>query len=332
MEAKETKPPPRYNEGTLVEAMQNVWRFVEDPAARERLREAKGIGTPATRAEIIKGLKRQEFLATRGGLILPTERGLALFGTLEWADPALVDPGVTAQLELLLDEVLVGRQQVDGAVGAVCEQAARIIGRLVGSAASVPGRDAAGAPLPGAAPPPPGAARPPSPAMRGFVEGLAARLGTKPPAGHATSAEVCRAFLDRHAPKRAEAAGDGAAREPSAAQRLFAERIAQGRGATVPEEAQASARSLSAWIEANRDKAGRKSTEGRPRQAGGRSRPGPRTSPRAGPAVAAAAGTALKIPFGNKEAALRLGARYGAVGWVAPPGTDLGPFRERGWL
>src|SRR3712207_774752 len=55
VEAKETKPPPRYSEGTPVEAMQNAWRFVEDAALRERLKEAKGIGTPATRAEIIKG-------------------------------------------------------------------------------------------------------------------------------------------------------------------------------------------------------------------------------------------------------------------------------------
>jgi DNA topoisomerase III len=46
----------------------------------------------------------------------------------------------------------------------------------------------------------------------------------------------------------------------------------------------------------------------------------------------AAEGTALAIPFGNKEAALRLGARYNGAGWLAPPGTDLGPFRERGWL
>src|SRR3712207_7707007 len=71
--------------------MQNAWRFVEDPALRERLKEAKGIGTPATRAEIIKGLKRQEFLAAQGKLVVPTERGLALFGVLERADPALVD-------------------------------------------------------------------------------------------------------------------------------------------------------------------------------------------------------------------------------------------------
>ena len=55
IEDKETRPPPRYNEGTLIEAMQNAWRFVDDEVLRERLKDAKGIGTPATRAEIIGG-------------------------------------------------------------------------------------------------------------------------------------------------------------------------------------------------------------------------------------------------------------------------------------
>ena len=73
VEAKETRPPPRYNEGTLIEAMQNAWRFVEDEVLRERLKEAKGIGTPATRAEIIGGLKKQEFLVAQGKNIVPTE-------------------------------------------------------------------------------------------------------------------------------------------------------------------------------------------------------------------------------------------------------------------
>ena len=66
IEDKETRPPPRYNEGTLIEAMQNAWRFVDDEALRERLKEAKGIGTPATRAEIIGGLKKQGFLIADG--------------------------------------------------------------------------------------------------------------------------------------------------------------------------------------------------------------------------------------------------------------------------
>jgi DNA topoisomerase-3 len=42
--------------------------------------------------------------------------------------------------------------------------------------------------------------------------------------------------------------------------------------------------------------------------------------------------TPLRIPFGNKEVALRLGARYGSTGWYAPPGVDLTAFDERGWL
>ena len=66
IEAKETRPPSRYNEGTLIDAMQNSWRFVDDEVLRERLKEAKGIGTPATRAEIIGGLKKQSFLDDPG--------------------------------------------------------------------------------------------------------------------------------------------------------------------------------------------------------------------------------------------------------------------------
>jgi DNA topoisomerase-3 len=42
--------------------------------------------------------------------------------------------------------------------------------------------------------------------------------------------------------------------------------------------------------------------------------------------------TPLKIPYGNKEVALELGARYDAGGWHAPPGVDLSAFKETGWL
>jgi DNA topoisomerase-3 len=93
IENKETRPPPRYDEGTLIEAIRNSWRFVDEGVLRERLKEAKGIGTPATRAEIIGGLKKQVFLIARGKSIVPTETGMSLYGVLKQADPALVDPG-----------------------------------------------------------------------------------------------------------------------------------------------------------------------------------------------------------------------------------------------
>src|ERR1700726_3079839 len=70
IEDKETRPPPRYNEGTLIEAMQNAWRFVDDEVLRERLKEAKGIasdrsgtpfhcGVPAVFSKTLRLLLRQ---------------------------------------------------------------------------------------------------------------------------------------------------------------------------------------------------------------------------------------------------------------------------------
>ncbi len=202
IEDKETRPPPRYREGTLIEAMQNAWRFVEDEALRERLREAKGIGTPATRAEIISGLKKQGFLTAQGKNIVPTDRGLALFGVLKRADPALVDPGVTAELECLLDDVLTGRQEMTGAIDAVCDSARRIIGRL--GERSADGEDVILGEADGR-----GGDRPPTAKMRKFAASIAKSKGIKPPRGYTKSATICRAFLDEHAPRRNSGQGEG---------------------------------------------------------------------------------------------------------------------------
>ena len=251
IEDKETRPPPRYKEGTLIEAMQNAWRFVEDEALRERLKEAKGIGTPATRGEIIAGLKKQGFLTVREKNIVPSDRGLALFGVLERADPALVDPGVTAELECLLDDVVLGKQEMTVAIDAVCDAARRIIGRLgegaAGGAAVALG-DASGGYS--------GKDRPPTAAMKRFAASIAKRKGIKPPAGYTKSASVCRQFLDRHAPARAagNTASTGATgtRAPSAAQLSFAEAIARDKGIATPDEVRASAAATSKWIDTNR--------------------------------------------------------------------------------
>ena len=163
---------------------------------RERLKEAKGIGTPATRAEIISGLKKQGFLAAQGKNIVPTERGLALFGVLGRADPGLVDPGVTAEMECLLDDALTGRQEMMGAIDAVCDSARRIIGKLAARG------DDGETLVPGDAPG--GGDRPPTAAMRKYAASKAKRKGIKPPRGYTKSAAVCRAFLDRHGPGQSQ--------------------------------------------------------------------------------------------------------------------------------
>ncbi len=308
VEAKETRPPPRYNEGTLIDAMQNAWRFVEDEALRERLKEAKGIGTPATRAEIIRVLKAQELLAAQGKNIVPTERGLTLFDVLKKADPALVDPGVTAQLERLLDEVLVGTTEMMGAIDAVCAQASRIIGRLTECAASdsAPLVDATYSKLG-----PPGPDRPPTTAMKAYVLSLAQQQGRKPPRGYAGSGAVCRAFLDKHAAQR-KGADTTATSVRQRGEPPDKQQASQALGPTAPVVPQASKRKR----QATKD---------------GKTKLPPSARPAASTASAEPGDVRLSIPYGNKEIALKLGARYRDGAWYGPAGLDLTAFRDRGW-
>jgi DNA topoisomerase-3 len=311
VEAKETKAPPRYSEGTLIEAMRNAWRFVDDEVLRDRLKEAKGIGTPATRAEIIGGLKKQEFLAAQGKNVVPTEAGLRLFGILREADPVLVDPGQTAQLECLLDEVVVGKQKMTSAVDAVCDVAQRIIGKLTR------GPGASGAPLPGSTPRGGTGARPPTAAMKRFADSIGRQKRIQPPAGYATSIAICRGFLEAHAPRKAGGTASGTAplakMEPAPTPDGHAERPARKR------------RRNAATGTANPREAPRRTHKRKQDSASFESR-----ADRLRPPVAR--GTPLKIPYGNKEAAQQLGARYSTGGWYAPPGVDLEAFRKRGWL
>jgi DNA topoisomerase III len=341
IENKETRPPPRYNEGTLIEVMQNAWRFVDDEVLRDRLKEAKGIGTPATRAEIIGGLKKQGFLMAQGKNIVPTETGLSLFGILKQADPALVDPGVTAQLECLLDDVVVGKQEMVGAIDAVCDVAERIISKLKD------GPTAGGPSLLGSAEGSGGGTYPPTPAMKRFADSLVRQKGIKPPPGYKTSMSICRKFLGEHAPKKpnGETAGKLDPKPVSSAQLLYAKKLAQGKGLIIPDDARTSSAAMSAWIDTNRDKKRRKlkfKASNRPVGSGthqstaspNRSRKQKVDTDAASMASAPANSnrTLLRIPYGNKEVALKLGARYGSGGWYAPPGVDLSAFGERGWL
>jgi len=340
IEDKETRPPPRYSEGTLIDAMQSAWRFVDDAVLRERLREAKGIGTPATRAEVIVGLKKQNFLMAQGKHIVPTETGLSLFGVLKHADPALVDPGVTAQLECLLDDVVVGKQEMISAIDAVCDVAQRIIGKLTDGSAS------GGRPLLGAEVGKDGGGRPPTPAMARYADSLARQKRIKPPPGYRTSMSICREFLNQHAPGKSSA---------NAAGRQGADPLVSGQIENPESRDQENASASPVAVFAQSDaplvaehrKRARKSSKPRrsvePGSVGavkplGRRKAGDDASAKGAAAPPASAHdnaltvTPLRIPYGNKDVALRLGARYGSAGWYAPLGVDLTAFGERGWL
>jgi len=127
---------------------------------------------------------------------------------------------------------------------------------------------------------------------------------------------------------------------------LYAKRIALGKGLVIRDEAKASSAAMSTWIDSNRDSTRRRRDRKAAYKAAGSTapqsaRPTRRSRKRKAGAEAAppmpaqpnsAAGTPLRIPYGNKDVAMKLGARYGSAGWYAPPGADLSAFGERGWL
>jgi len=290
-------------------------------------------------AEIIGGLKKQGFLIAQGKNTVPTETGLSLFGVLKQADPALVDPGVTAQLECLLDDVVVGKQEMVGAIDAICDVAERIINKLK------EGATAGGPSLLGSAGGNGTGTYPPTPAMKRFADSLVRQKGVKPPPGYKTSISICRKFLSEHAPKKSgdETAGKLDPKPVSPAQLLYAKRLAQGKGSIIPDDAKTNTAAMSAWIDTNRVKKRRKlnrKTSNRPVRS-----VAPRAAPKMprkqkidtdaasmAPVPANLSRTPLRIPYGNKGIALKLGARYGSEGWYAPPGVNLSAFGDRGWL
>ena len=63
---KKTTPPSRFSEGSLIEAIASIHRFVSDASAKTVLKENEGLGTEATRAGIIETLKRRKFITPSG--------------------------------------------------------------------------------------------------------------------------------------------------------------------------------------------------------------------------------------------------------------------------
>jgi DNA topoisomerase-3 len=108
--AKRTEPPKRYTDGTLIEAMKGIHKFVTDPKLKARLKETSGIGTEATRSSVIKGLEQRAYIEQKKGALFATERGCTLVDGLRAMRVPLVDPGYTALQEDGLAEVESGQR------------------------------------------------------------------------------------------------------------------------------------------------------------------------------------------------------------------------------
>lgn len=98
---RQTSPPKRYTEGTLLAAMEAIDKEIEDPRwkAVMKNKEKAGIGTDATRASIIEGLFRRGYIEAVKKELLPTSKGIGLIELIERVAPDVADPVMTAQWE-----------------------------------------------------------------------------------------------------------------------------------------------------------------------------------------------------------------------------------------
>lgn len=109
---KATKPPKRYTNATILDAMETAGKTLDDEELEKVLKECKGLGTAATRAEILEKLIRRNYISVeRSGYISPTSQGIELIQSLEGQD--IVSPELTAKWEQKLKQVEDGALDYD---------------------------------------------------------------------------------------------------------------------------------------------------------------------------------------------------------------------------
>jgi DNA topoisomerase-3 len=105
VQANQTKPPPRFSEATLLSAMEGAGKLVEDEELREAMIE-KGLGTPATRAQIIEGLIWEKYVHRNGRELQPTAKAFSLMALLRGLNiPELTSPELTGDWEFKLRQM-----------------------------------------------------------------------------------------------------------------------------------------------------------------------------------------------------------------------------------
>ena len=102
----ETSPPSRYSSGSIILAMENAGKLIEDEELREQIKGA-GIGTSATRGGIIEKLEKIKYIAinSKTQIITPTQKGEYIYDIIKMSMPDLLNPKLTASWEKGLDMV-----------------------------------------------------------------------------------------------------------------------------------------------------------------------------------------------------------------------------------
>jgi DNA topoisomerase III len=127
VKALQTKPPARYTEATLLSAMEGAGKLIDDEEFREAMAE-KGLGTPATRAQVIEGLIYEKYMFRDGRELVPTAKAFQLMTLLRGlAIEDLTKPELTGNWEFQLAEMEHGRLKRETFMAEIAQMAERIV-------------------------------------------------------------------------------------------------------------------------------------------------------------------------------------------------------------
>jgi DNA topoisomerase-3 len=126
-QAKETKPPRRHTERSLLDMMETAGKLVDDEELREAMKES-GIGTPATRAAIIERLIQVGYVERDGRALVVTEKGMNVIRLL--GEHALTSPGLTGEWEHRLARIETGEDSREAFMGDIVKFTQSTVGEL----------------------------------------------------------------------------------------------------------------------------------------------------------------------------------------------------------
>jgi DNA topoisomerase-3 len=130
--AKQTRPPRRLTEATLLTAMETAGKTLDDKELSEAMKDS-GLGTPATRAEIIETLLRREYILRKGKTLEATDKGIRL---IEIVHPHVKSPAMTGQWEARLQRIQRGQADLGGFLAEIEEYVRTVVGNGKKSAES----------------------------------------------------------------------------------------------------------------------------------------------------------------------------------------------------
>lgn len=226
--AKETSPPKRYTESSLLADMKGAAKFVESTDDRNSLKDARGLGTARTRGVIIKVLLDRGYLIKKAGKLLSTPKGR---GLIEHLDDELSSVVLTAKWEGILNDIekCIGDDAIQKRKNFIKSQALRLEKHLMLIAEA-----AESVPLP---------ARAASPKSIKFGKSIATTLGIEFDDSLENDAVALSTFIDAN-----KDAAFSKPKPPTTKALQFAERIAGILNEDLPEELQTDFKACSAYI------------------------------------------------------------------------------------